>query len=143
MPDLFTLIDFQSQRLSGADEPGWSDVGITFPASLDSPAADQPQVRIQHTPLEDGAYILALSATYNINAANNSAVGRFSLDGGSTWEQFSRESKDSTDRITIDYNFPIDFAAGVPIDVVLQLRKETDTNTMQVFFMNLWIQRVA
>jgi hypothetical protein len=142
MAELFTIIDFQSQRKSSIVETGWTDVAATYPADPNAPAADQPQVRLQQTPPDSGTYLFDISATYLLDTASASTEARFTLDGGSTWENYSKESADTSDRTTIAYNFPLDLVGGVPIDYIFQMKKEA-TGTLEVFFMNIWIQRVS
>jgi hypothetical protein len=142
MAELFTIVDFQSQRKSSDVETGWLNAAATYPADPNAPAADQPQVRIQHTPPADGTYLYDISATSLLDVASASTEARFTLDGGSTWEDYSRESADTSDRNTLAYNFPIDLTGGVPIDIIFQMKKESG-GTLSVFFMNIWIQRVA
>ena len=139
MAELFNIRTFNYVSKSQITDAAWNDVADTYPAVVGSPNADQPEGRIQGTALET-LYLLGLSCTYSINSTGNSAQARFSLDGGATWEDFSRESKDSTDRQTFDYMFPYPMVAGA-YDIVVQLKKENASNTMQVHFLNLWLER--
>ena len=142
MAELFDIMDFQSERKSSTVETGWTDCAATYPADPNTPAADQPQVRIQHTPPETGTYLFDVSATYLLSVASASTEARFTLDGGATWENYSRESADTTDRTPVSYNFPVDLTSGVAIDFIFQIKKES-TGILEVFFMNMWIERVA
>jgi hypothetical protein len=135
---LEALLYFEWQSLSSFTNPGWSDVDITYPTVVGSPAADQVEVRIASTAIA-GLYVLNFSATFLIGATNNSTESRFSLDGGATWENFSRESKDTTDRNALAYSFPLEHQGG-DYDFVFQTKKENATSTLQVFFQNIWFQ---
>jgi hypothetical protein len=132
---------FIFQGLSNVTNPGWVDTDDAYPLDLTAPAADQPQVRVVGT-TDAGEFMLGVSTTYAITSANNSAQGRFSLDGGATWEDFSKESKDSTDLQALTYQFPFVWPGGA-YDFVFQMKKENTTNNMDVHFMNLWFDKRA
>lgn len=141
MPDVKYTDEFPFvyQSLSQSTNPGWIDISDEYPIAVGNPAADQVEVRIQGSN-PSGIYIVGLSATVQITAVNNSIQARFSLDGGSFWENFSRESKDTTDRQSMDYTFPKIHSGGA-YDFVFQMKKENQNNIMQTFFANIWFDR--
>lgn len=59
----------------------------------------------------NGTYVVGYSLTYTLNSTSNALVHRFALNDG-TWEQFRREAKDTDDRYTINYLFPIEVTNG-------------------------------
>ena len=136
--ELFEVLTLDKVTLSDQTNVGWSDITDTY-ATLGSPNANQVEGRID-TIRDAGVYEVGLSSTYSINSTGNSAQARFSLNSG-VWETFSRESKDSTDRMSLDYLFPFTHAGGTfKFDV--QMKKENNSNTMQVFFLNVWFRRI-
>ena len=120
-------------------DPGWDDCANTYPASVGAPAADQPQVRIAGT-VPEGQYLLGFSVTWTVNSLTNSLEIRWSLDGGATWETFSRAASDSGDQQAATYAFPKAQGVG-SFDFVMQCRKENAQNQMSVLFMNIWYDR--
>lgn len=129
-------MDYQFDSLSATV----TDVSNVWPVDPDTVGVDQVQVRIQHD-VSGGLYQFGLSTTAQINATGNSIETRFSLDGGTSWEQQEKESKDGTDRLFTDYLFPLPLDAG-PVDLIVQVKKENAANTLDVFFANVWLTRV-
>lgn len=125
---------------NSTDNPGWLDVDSAFPAVVGSPAADQAEVRIQST-VPAGTYMFGVSVTWTVNSLTNAMQLRFSLDGGTTWEIFSRAASDSGDSQAAAYTFPKVQGAGT-IDFVMQMRKETSQNQMSILFASIWYHRV-
>jgi len=122
------------------DDPGWDDLANTFPAAVGSPNADQAEVRIAGT-VPEGTYMFGVSVTWTVNSSTNSMQLRFSLDGGATWETFSRAASDSGDQQAAAYEFPK--AQGVGnFDFVMQIRKENFQNQMSLLFANIWYKRM-
>ena len=134
---IWDSLGFNHTSLSQTTNTGWADVDDTY-ATVGAPNADQVEIGLQGTAVT-ATYLMAMSATYEINSTGNSVQARFSLDGGSTWENFSRESKDSTDRQSMDYLFPVNLSGAY--DFVFQMKKENASNALQVHFANLWLER--
>ena len=143
MPDVLysDVYPFRYQALNLSTNPAWSNVANTYPASIGAPADDQPQVCIQGTS-PSGIYMIGTSVTYQISQTNNSVQARFSINGGSTWENFSKETKDSSDVESGIYTFPFVFGGGA-YDFVFQGKKELASGTLAVQFMNIWFNRKA
>ena len=121
------------------DDPGWDDLANTFPAVVGSPDADQAEVRISGA-APVGQYLMGFSATWTVNSLTNSLQIRFSLDGGATWEIFSRSASDSGDSQAATYAFPKAQGVGA-FDFVMQCRKENAQNQMSLLFANIWFDR--
>ena len=84
-----------------------------------------------------GVYELKLSMTYSLNSTNTSAFFRFSMDGGTTWNETRKEPKDNTDKLMVDYSFPFEQNANQVVDIVVQARKETAGDIMEIYFLDL------
>ena len=120
-------------------ENRWADSRVDI---LDVPASPTWTLVGELNPtLKNGsAYTVALSLTMTMADTNDSALFRFSIDGGSSWEEFSKEAKDANDRVTADYFFPVT-GAGVPFHVILEVSKTSGGNTLDVHYANLVIKR--
>lgn len=90
-----------------------------------------------------GVYEFGMSMTWDFNRTNNSAYFRFSTDGGSTWNEFVKEPKDSTDSNAEYYAFPVDITSESVLDLRVEGHKETGAGTLDVRFLDLWVERKA
>ena len=120
-----------------------TDVAETYPVDVDTVGANNVQTRIQGTIAEGGLYELSISARFLINAINNSVFVRFSLDSGVTWEESSEDSKDVTDYKFRHYSFPMSLTAGQVIDYVMQIKKESAANQLDVNAAEIWLTRIS
>ena len=59
---------------------GYTDISQSYPATVDNPASDQPQARIQATGIPEGTYMFGLSVTSTSFDIAEPAVFRFSTD---------------------------------------------------------------
>ena len=74
--------------------------------------------------LPAGVYEYKHSMTFTIDSTTKSLIFRFSLDGGATWEERSREVKDVTNVEDTESSFPL--ALGVePVHLRLQAKVES------------------
>ncbi len=87
----------------------------------------------------NGSYVVGYSLTYTLNSTSNALVHRFALNDG-TWEQFRREAKDTDDRYTIDYLFPMEVTNG-SLKFALEAKKEGAANTLDIQFSNIMIDQ--
>jgi len=117
-------------------------VNAAYPTDPDTPAFDQPQKRIQLASPVAGIYTVTISATWELGSQIRSAYIRFTTDGGTTWEEGVREPKDISDTQFSHYSFPLTLD-GSAIDFIVQARREDASVTMDMHFLNLFIQRVA
>ena len=97
--------------------------------------------RLTETLPLDGTYEFKVSLVYNLNSTTDSAFVRYSIDGGSTWLEFSREPKDKTDNTAVTYSFYKDMTANDVVDFVLEARKENASNTLNIVENNLVIDK--
>jgi len=88
-----------------------------------------------------GKYLLAFSLTYHFDRTTESVFLRWRQDGGA-WQEYTAEPKDITDAQTSFYSFPKDYPAQVhTIDV--EMRKETANGTLDMNFLDIYLQRVG
>jgi len=83
-----------------------------------------------------GTYEIKISATFTYDTITKSAYFRWSIDGGTNWEEFNVEPKDTTDKKALDYSFPMEHLGGAK-DIRLEYKCEADGNTLTVLFANL------
>jgi len=91
---------------------------------------------------ELGDYEHMMSITSQYDQTTKSEFFRFSLDGGSTWEESQTEPKDKTDKRYISYPFVRTQVSG-DLQLIIQARKEDVTGVMTVLFANAWIKRIG
>lgn len=96
--------------------------------------------RLTTTSLPAGTYQLTLSMIYTINSVTSAAYFRFSIDGGNTWVEVRKESKDISDKLNETYITVDNFAGGIK-DVVVQARKETAGDTLIVLDQSIIYER--
>jgi hypothetical protein len=88
-----------------------------------------------------GIYNINMAVNWTFDTATKSVFMRYTLDGGTTWfEDFAREAKDKTDKNAVYYAFPIE-ATNPNLDLRIEVRKETGSNTFNVLFCDLWVER--
>ena len=88
----------------------------------------------------EGVYEYKFIMTYNHSTTTKSAYFRFSLDGGTTWNEVRKEVKDVTDNIPVYYGFPVVHPGG-DIDLVIEYRTEVDGNVLNVSFIDIVVER--
>jgi len=91
--------------------------------------------------LEPGLFIISLNMIYDFNLTTSSVFFRFSLDGGNTWTEVSKEGKDSSDKIPFSYSFVYGLVVNSTIDVIIQGRKETTYGTLDINNLDLYVER--
>lgn len=89
---------------------------------------------------EDGTYEVGYSLTYTLDNINTSAYFRYSVDGGSIWNEVVKEPKDSTDSVPMYYAYPF-VHSGAAFDIIFQARKEAPTDVMTINFLDLWLDK--
>jgi len=89
-----------------------------------------------------GVYEVKFSGTYTLDTTTRSAYIRFSLDDGLTWNEFRREPKDNTDKLPFYYAFPKDFN-GTDTNIIVQMRKESASDILEVFSLDVVFERKA
>lgn len=91
---------------------------------------------------EAGTYEIKISTTFTYNSISKSAYFRWSIDGGTNWEEFSVEPKDFTDKKAMSYSFPYPYLGGV-MDIKLECKCEASSDTLDVLFANIVFERKA
>lgn len=97
--------------------------------------------RLTTTEQPAGTYEYKLAMTYSLDSTSSSAYMRFSIDGGSTWNEMVREPKDNTDKIMLAYGFPYEMVAPEIIDIVVEIRKENAGDILQVYYIDIVAER--
>jgi hypothetical protein len=90
-----------------------------------------------------GSYLFGIALTYSFNSVNQSVFIRYSSNGGADWNEYQHEASDSTNVEPWTYGYPIVLAAPGSADVILEMRKETAANTLNVLWADIWFHRVA
>ena len=93
------------------------------------------------TPIRDaGVYSITFSITFDYNSTNKSAYFQWSIDSGTTWEEFRVEPKDATDKKALHYEFPHEHTGG-SFNLKLMGKCENSSNTLSVDYANIVIER--
>jgi len=87
-----------------------------------------------------GTYKLSQSMLYSLNSTTTSAYFRFSLDGGSNWNEIRREPKDNTDTLPSAYTSTYVHTGGV-FEVIIQSRKESAGDILTVAILDVIFER--
>jgi len=90
--------------------------------------------------LDAGVYEIKISKTFQYNKTGKSALFRWSLDGGSTWEDFSIEVKDITNKTSESYVFPLTHAGGT-LDIKLEAGRESNAGILNIDYANIIVER--
>ncbi len=127
MAELFDILTYDFQKA-----PANLDVPDTFVDIANLVAPTRPA----------GVYEMGMSITWTFDRTNRSAYMRFSGNGGTTWNDFTAEPKDSTDANVIYYAYPKIYDGVAPLQIQVQARKETAAGTLAVNFVDVWIKRI-
>ena len=87
-----------------------------------------------------GVYKLSQSMLYSLNSTTTSAFFRFSIDGGTTWNEIRREPKDNTDVLPSAYTSTVIHTGGV-FEVIVESRKEVAGDVLTVLSIDLIFER--
>jgi len=107
------------------------DIGDTY----------EPIVKVTTPELSAGTVMYGMSWTYSYDANNASVYMRFSINNGSTWNEFISEPSDTTDVNANTYAFPIEVATDGALTLEVEARKETGANQFDVLFFDVWIEK--
>jgi len=83
-----------------------------------------------------GVYQLSFSIIFTYNTTGRSGFLRISIDGGSTWHEFRKEAKDTTDKLWVTYVTAVPFPEQIH-DIIMEARKENSGDIMEVGFANI------
>jgi len=87
-----------------------------------------------------GTYKLAQSMIYSLNTNVRSAFFRFSTNGGVTWSEIRREPKDNLDKVPLSYTTTVIHGGGI-FDIQIEAKKENATDIMEVYIMDITLER--
>ena len=90
--------------------------------------------------LSAGIYKLDLNMLYSLNSTTNSSYFRYSVDGGISWVEVRKESKDITDINNDSYATVINFVGG-DFNIRIQGRKENAADTLTVESLTATLER--
>ena len=88
-----------------------------------------------------GTYQITFSLTFDYDSTNKSAGFQWTLDNGTTWEQFSIEPKDKSDKKALTYTFPSELTVEAIFNFKMQGKCESSGNTLTVDYANIIIER--
>ena len=89
----------------------------------------------------DEVYEITFSATFNYDSIKRSALFAWSIDGGTTFEEFSIEPKDKTDQKALGYTFPHKVSVKGAIQLVLQAKCENTGDVLTIDYANIIAER--
>lgn len=89
-----------------------------------------------------GTYKLSLSMLHTLNSITTSAYFRFSKDGGTTWIEIRKESKDIADVSASSYMSTIVHTGGI-FNLIVEARKEVAGDILVVQAINSIFERKA
>ena len=87
-----------------------------------------------------GTYVLTQSMLYSLDSTGDSAYFRFTINGGSTWTEISKEPKDTTDLAPESFSKVLVHPGGV-FDIEIQSRKEALGDVLTIYDINLFVER--
>ena len=116
------------------------DLAFNSYANVGSPNANQMEVRVQVTP-SAGVYLFGISMQYTVVGSNTGTIDyRFTFNGGSNWNNFTKEVSGNDDTVAIEYMFPYVHGGGA-LDLVFQATKQN--GSISVEFADIWFQRMG
>jgi len=93
-----------------------------------------------NTTRDAGLYEIKFSKTFKYSSKTNSAIFRWSLDGGTSWETFPIEVKDTTNVHASSYVFPYMHSGGA-FDIRMQATCENNGQTLDIKYANIIVER--
>ena len=88
-----------------------------------------------------GVYEYRMALSFKYSSTSRSAVFRFSVDNGTNWTEFKKEPKDATDIYPVLYGFPKVVASDQPINIILEAKCESSSDTLTVLYADLVAER--
>ena len=89
-----------------------------------------------------GTYTITQSMLYSLDSTTTSAYFRFSTDGGTNWVEVRREPKDNTDKEPMCASYVLVHAGGA-MDIQIESRKENSGDVLEIFSLDLMVERKA
>ena len=101
----------------------------------------QPVVELVTLPRATGVYEYKFSLTFAYSTSTRSAMFQWSLNGGTTWEEYELEVKDPNNKMPRTYEFPITRAQAGTIHLVLQAKCEGASDTLTIDYASIIAER--
>jgi hypothetical protein len=83
-----------------------------------------------------GTYEISFSASYKYSTTSRSAGFSWSIDGGTTWQEFTEEVKDTKNTNFFSYSFPIEHLGG-GINFMLDAKCGSSSDTLEIKYGNI------
>jgi len=128
MADIFSILTYDVDKNSGL--------------TMTDTYQDVANVTMAAPTVVNGWYEFGMSITSTFDTTTKSEFYRFSLDGGTSWNEFTHEPSDQTDEEPFVYIFPKQYTSAEAVNFIVQARKEDTAGTMLVPFADAWIKRV-
>ena len=87
-----------------------------------------------------GIYRLDLSMIYKSDNNNRSSFFRFSIDGGTTWSEFRKQTKQVQD-INNETLFKVVDHSGGDLNIIIQSRKENTNDTLTIQYITYLLEQ--
>lgn len=139
--DITTTAKFP-YRVSALDGT-FTITGTTYPASIDTAEAGKLQLRLTENEFPKGDYEITLSGIVTSTNLLNIPTGRFSLDGGATWNGFTSEVESTTLGKTFTFQTQLIEFSGAYTDLIVQMIKSIGTDTVTATFCSIAMKRVG
>ena len=114
-----------------------------YASTVGTAEAGKLELRLQETSFPKGDYELTISGLAVSDNVLNIPTGRYSTDGGSTWNEFTN----TIDVVSVDKPFaiiiPMMNFSGATTDYVLQFKKSLVTDTVTLTNCDLTMKRVG
>ena len=102
------------------------------------------EIRMQENNLPSGDYELAISGIVTSDNLLNVPTGRLSINGGTSWDEFTVKAESTTIGKTFGYTLPMIGYSGANTDFVLQFKKSlADADAMTLLTCDLTVKRVG
>ena len=141
-----TALTDHEQRISSVESFVTQQEGKVYASdkatSVDIPtqAVWTPVVSVAVPTHQAGIYEFKVSVSFTYETTTNSALLRFSTDGGSTWNEFRVEPKDIADVIPWTYFYPVNATENQGLSLEFEASKES-ADTMTVLFADVIIDQ--
>ena len=139
--DMTTTQDFP--YITNGNNTASELTSTAFPSSVDTAEAGKLQLRIRESKFPKGAYEFTISGSISSTSLANYVLGRYSLDGGTTWYDFSVKVDDvNADKMFHQVISMTDFL-GQTFDYIAQFKKTAGTDTVNISSSNIIMRRVG
>ena len=127
--ELFSVLTYDNNVTTNTDittdYPSWTDVNhFTTPVR------------------EAGKYQINMSVIWKLDTTTKSGMLRYSIDGGTTYQEFQSEAKDKTNDNANTFGLTVDHTGG-SFEIFLDMTRESGTNAMDCSRCEIIVQRVG